>query len=71
MCTEAEVIANWILPWLTSLGFDASNLRLEQTFTVRIGRENVEIGGKNAKTARLDILVRDDNRNICRGVGPR
>lgn len=61
----------FILPTLIRAGLDASQLVLEKTFAVRLGRQKIELGGfvntDALKRARLDLLVRrkSDAHPIC------
>jgi len=56
---EEEVKARVVLPYLERLGLNPSELSLETTFVVRIGRSNIKIdGSKDVARGRLDILVR-------------
>lgn len=62
---EEEVKVRLVLPYLRSLGFDQSDLSLETTFSVRIGRSILAVAGAcGSKTGtargRLDILVKHD-----------
>ena len=64
---EEEVKARIVLPWLQDRGVAPEELSLETSFTLRIGTNDVVIGGRPAKTsqrARLDILVRRRGLNL-------
>lgn len=65
---EETVKATIILPWLADRGIVASEVQLETSFSVRIGRQFISIGEKSAADrvhrARLDILVCRNNRNL-------
>lgn len=47
--TEEELKAKVILPWLSDIGFDASELKLERVQSIKIGRQRVSV--------RYDFLV--------------
>lgn len=56
-----------MLPWLLETGVQPEDLRLEQTFSLKVGRQSILIGGGATKErvgARLDILVRRGDRNL-------
>jgi hypothetical protein len=65
---EEEVKIKHIIPWLRSAGIDASELQLETTFSVKVGRHTVPVDGaaraRDKAGARLDILVRRGNKNL-------
>jgi hypothetical protein len=64
---EEEVKVFIILPWLQHLGLSPEELRLETSFTLRIGTNSVVIGGRRNKAiqrARLDILVHRRGVNL-------
>lgn len=61
---EEEVKVKLVLPWLREAGFDLDDLQLERTFSIRIGRNAVEIGRQPTASGRLDILVRAGDRNL-------
>lgn len=55
--TEEEIRGNLLLPYLKDLGFNVSEISLEKSFTIRLGR------GK-CKTGRSDILCKRHNKNL-------
>jgi|GEM_PF-4541240 len=57
--TEADVDARLVLPTLTALGITAGNVRAQRTFTVRLGRNEVRLGG-DVRKGRADYLVTND-----------
>ncbi len=64
---EEEVKIKCILPWLKQAGVDLQDLKFEQNFNVKVGRQWVPIGEPHAKTragGRLDILVRRGDSNL-------
>lgn len=64
---EEEVKVHIILPWLQNLGLAREELALETSFSLRIGTNDVVIGGRRGKVrqrARLDILVRRRGVNL-------
>ena len=65
---EEEVKVRVVLPWLDRLGIDRTEIQLERTFSVRIGRSTVPVGapsGENAqKRGRLDLLVKRGEQNL-------
>ena len=54
---EEDIRGRLILPYLKDLGFDVSEISLERSFTIRLGR------GKR-KTGRSDILCKRHNKNL-------
>jgi Type I restriction enzyme R protein N terminus (HSDR_N) len=64
---EEEVKIKYVLPWLKQSGVVLQDLQFEQTFSVKIGRQQITVGECREKTrvgARLDILVRRGDRNL-------
>ncbi len=64
---EEEVKIKYVLPWLAQTGMELHDLQFERTFSVRIGRQSVRVGGSPTKDqagARLDILVRRGDKNL-------
>lgn len=64
---EEEVKIKYVLPWLKQSGVVLQDLQFEQTFSVKIGRQQFTVGERREKTrvgARLDILVRRGDRNL-------
>src|SRR2546423_1461556 len=65
---EEEVKIKHVIPWLQSAGIDLSELKLETTFSVKVGRQTIAVDGKSRSTekagARLDILVKRGDRNL-------
>lgn len=64
---EEEIKIKYVLPWLVGAGVDLEDLQLEQSFSIRIGRQNILVGesSKRGKAgARLDILVRRGDKNL-------
>jgi len=56
--TEEDIKAKVILPYLTDLGFDVSEISLEKSFTIRIGKTQKTING------RADILCKSNDKNL-------
>lgn len=64
---EEEIKIKLVLPWLAQAGVDRQELQFERTFSVRIGRQTIPIGGSSTRDSaggRLDILVRRHERNL-------
>lgn len=63
---EEEVKVQIVIPWLETRGFERSDLQLEHTFTIRVGRQVIAIGGPEfaLHRARFDILVRRGEKNL-------
>ena len=64
---EEEVKNKVIVPWLTAKGVPESELYFERPFRVKVGRHTVVVGESATEsfaTARLDILVARQNRNL-------
>lgn len=63
---EEEVKIKYVLPWLQRSGVDLTDLRLEHTFSIKVGRQSISVGATDASTrrARLDILVRRGDKNL-------
>jgi hypothetical protein len=65
---EEEIKTKFVLPALAAKGILPSELVLEQTFSIRVGRQEVEIGseakGARVAGARLDILVKRAGQNL-------
>jgi hypothetical protein len=55
---EEEIRGNLLLPYLKDLGFDASEISLERSFTIRLGKLRQTIKG------RADILCKRDGKNL-------
>lgn len=65
--TEEDIKQKVIMPFLLSLGFDNSELKFEDSFTIRLGKHCVSINTqKQVETAcpRLDILVKHKGINL-------
>lgn len=54
---EEDIRGKLLLPYLQDLGIDISEIFLEHSFTVRLGK-------KNHATGRADILCKRNNRNL-------
>tara|TARA_R110002020_G_scaffold55963_2_gene154993 strand:- start:202 stop:3246 length:3045 start_codon:yes stop_codon:yes gene_type:complete len=54
---EEDVKGKILLPFLNNLGFDESEISLENSFTIRLGKSQI-------KTGRLDILCKKNGQNI-------
>jgi hypothetical protein len=63
---EEEVKIKYVLPWLQRSGVDLTDLRLEQTFSIKLGRQSIAVGSNKSRThrARLDILVSRGDKNL-------
>lgn len=64
---EEEIKVKYVLPWIAQTGVDLQELQLERTFSVRIGRQTIPVGGlpaSDSASARLDILVRRGDKNL-------
>lgn len=55
---EEEIRGNLLLPYLKNLGFDASEISLERSFTIRLGKLRQTIKG------RADILCKRHGKNL-------
>jgi len=55
---EEEIKIKLLLPYLQELGFDPSELSLETSFTIRLGKHQHKIQG------RLDILCKRNDKNL-------
>ena len=55
--TEEEIKAKIILPYIHDLGFDISEIFLEDSFSIRLGK-------KKHLTGRFDILCKKHNKNL-------
>lgn len=63
---EEEVKIKIVLPWLSQLGVSTTDLRLETSFSVRVGRQNCSVNSvESSVRARLDILVQRQGRNLA------
>jgi len=58
LMTEEDVRAKLLLPYLNDLGFDVSEIQLERSFSIRIGKSLRTI------TGRADILCKRDGKNL-------
>jgi hypothetical protein len=56
--TEEDIKAKVLLPYLNDLGFDVSEISLEKSFTIRIGKTQKTISG------RADILCKRNDKNL-------
>jgi hypothetical protein len=56
--TEEEIRGNLLLPFLKDLGFDASEISLENAFTIRLGKSQHIIKGRS------DILCKRNGKNL-------
>jgi hypothetical protein len=63
---EEELKVKHVLPWLQRIGIDLADLHLEQTFSIKVGRQSIRVGEPAAskRRARLDILVRRNDKNL-------
>lgn len=63
---EEEVKVRYVIPWLQRIGVDLTDLQLEHTFTIKVGRNSLPIGGTDSTVhrARFDILVRRGDKNL-------
>ncbi|WP_306602393.1 type I restriction enzyme HsdR N-terminal domain-containing protein [Azonexus sp.] len=77
LSSEEDVRTKLVVPWLQSLGFDDTDLRLEFSFKVRLGRSILTVGNGTAAKAtsdspkasvfsgRADVLVKNpEGRNL-------
>lgn len=55
---EEEIRGNLLLPFLNDLGFDLSEILLEKSFSIRLGKS------KHIVRGRSDILCKRDGRNL-------
>lgn len=55
---EEEIRGKLLLPFLNDLGFDLSEISLEESFTIRLGKS------QRAITGRSDILCRRNGKNL-------
>lgn len=58
LMNEEEIRGKVLLPYLDSLGFDASEILLEKSFSIRLGKSQRSIGGRS------DILCRRNGTNL-------
>lgn len=58
LINEEEIRGKILLPYLESLGFDASEILLEKSFSIRLGKSQRSIGGRS------DILCRRNGTNL-------
>lgn len=62
---EEEIKIKYVLPWLEQAGIDLSELQLERTFSVRLGKQLIPASrSSEVATGRLDILVRHGEKNL-------
>src|SRR5438552_3235848 len=64
---EEEIKVRYVLPWLGGTGLDISDLQFERTFSVKLGRQTIQVQGEKTRgTAggRLDILIRRNDQNL-------
>jgi len=66
---EEEIKIKYILPWLAKTGITLNEIKLEFSFSLRIGRQLVEVSAnkdikRNIIGGRLDILVKRNDRNL-------
>jgi hypothetical protein len=55
---EEEIRSKLLLPFLVDLGFEASDIKLEQSFSIRLGRSVHRISGRS------DILCKLNGKNL-------
>lgn len=55
---EEEIRGNLLLPFLSDLGFNVSEISLEKSFTIRLGKSQHTIKGRS------DILCKGNGRNL-------
>ena len=60
---EEEIKSKLLLPYLEDLGFDCSEITLERTFNIRLGKGVNEISS-NWKSGRLDLLCHKEGQNL-------
>jgi len=62
---EAEICNRVLLPYLKSLNIKTSQIRYEQTFSIRLGRSVYDVNQKERKliSGRLDVLVKNEDGN--------
>jgi len=56
--TEEDIRGKLLLPYLKDLGFDVSQILLEKSFTLRLGKQKHKVGG------RADILCKCQGKNL-------
>lgn len=63
---EEELKVKYVLPWLRRIGVDLADIHLEQTFSIRVGRQSIRVGEPDVskRRARLDIVVRRGDKNL-------
>ena len=52
---EEEIRSKLLLPFLVDLGFEASDIKLEQSFSIRLGRSVHRISGRSDILCKLFI----------------
>lgn len=67
--TEEEIKVKYVLPWLEQAGIGLEEIRLELSFSLKIGRQSKTIdqtkpSKRDSVGARLDILVQRNDRNL-------
>ena len=65
---EEDVKIKLIIPYLEELGFDRNELSFETNFSFKFGKNTLTVNGvspDNSPSARLDILVKLSDKNIC------
>ncbi len=62
LLNEEEIRGQLLLPYLQDLGFDASEISLEKSFSVRLGRSQHMV--KNNLRGRSDILCKRNGKNL-------
>lgn len=67
--TEEEIKVKYVLPWLEQAGIALDEMRLELSFSLKIGRQSVIVGETKSRKrdsvgGRLDILVQRNGRNL-------
>lgn len=62
---EEDVKNKIIVPFFQEMGFDASEIEYETSFTLRIGRQIIPIDGERERASgRLDILFKKNGENL-------
>lgn len=66
---EEEIKVKYVLPWLKQTSVALHELKLELSFSLKIGRQSVLVGQtqkrkRDSAGARLDILVQRDGQNL-------
>jgi hypothetical protein len=66
---EEQIKISYVVPWLIRAGVNTDELTYETSFSLKIGRNDVIVGGENRRHkdsvgARLDILLKRAGRNL-------